>query len=337
MLEFIGRFQDESQFTSLLEEEISEIKIGDVFARKAHTPNNYIYKINFYTEDSIIFAFYKWNKFDPNYHGSVKTQDYFCFYSEAFRKIGMDWVVNLIKKHYKYTHSNPVKRVDICLDIPFPTTEIANTFNQNKTAKRSIFYWENKQIETLNIWEKQFTKNRLSFIRIYDKLIELYKSWKARHYTHYFNYENMTRIEIEIRRELCKNITLEEIVVLENQYNIFITHIKKHSELFNHFVYDKIRLFKKRESKDWESLTSIERKKRIKLFYWLATRIGVELGLCPVRLLLWKDIYLGDTINSINERWIIPYIKLLKASYHWDKNINSALDKKSLYESDKWR
>lgn len=57
-------------------------------------------------------------------------------------------------------------------------------------------------------------------IRIYNKINEIRKNEKIALYQDYLLYDNITRIELEMRRKLTKNYTLEELFVRENQYGI---------------------------------------------------------------------------------------------------------------------
>ena len=57
-------------------------------------------------------------------------------------------------------------------------------------------------------------------IRIYNKINEIRKNEKIALYQDYLLYDNISRIELEMRRKLTKNYTLEELFVRENQYGI---------------------------------------------------------------------------------------------------------------------
>ena len=86
--------------------------------------------------------------------------------------------------------------------------------------KTATFTDEKWKVETFYIWQVQNTKNKRNLIRIYNKINEIRKNEKIALYQDYLLYDNITRIELEMRRKLTKNYTLEELFVRENQYGI---------------------------------------------------------------------------------------------------------------------
>ena len=63
---------------------------------------------------------------------------------------------------------------------------------------------------------KKNSKNRRSIIRIYNKKADIIAKGKNKLYQDYLLEENVTRVELEIRRELAKNYTIEELFVDDN-------------------------------------------------------------------------------------------------------------------------
>lgn len=118
----------------------------------------------------------------------------------------------------------------------------------------------------------------------------------------------MTRLEIEFRRELARNTTLEELFVPENQMDLFLTQFNKYTKLFKNFSYNKQSLFRKREKRDWEMLSSFDKTQRVKVFLAYAEKIGVTLGICPVQLLFEKHIFLANTVDMIDKYGINNFI-----------------------------
>lgn len=111
----------------------------------------------------------------------------------------------------------------------------------------------------------------------------------------------MTRLELEVRRELAKNVSINEIFSLEKQMDIFLSQISKHTPLFNNLIFTKTSLFRKREIKDWETISGIEKEQRIKLFLAIAEKISIVLGICPLQILLEKDVYLQNSITMMEK------------------------------------
>lgn len=143
----------------------------------------------------------------------------------------------------------------------------------------------------------------------------------------------MTRIELEVRRELAKNISIEDVFSSEKQMDILLTQVSKYTPLFRDLPCVKASLFRKRKIKDWETISGLEREQRIKLFLAYAEKISVILGFCPIQILFEKKIFLQSTISMIKKYGIKDYISLLERKRHWKTQIESILDRQSLYES----
>ncbi len=143
----------------------------------------------------------------------------------------------------------------------------------------------------------------------------------------------MTRIELEVRRELANNISIEDVFSSEKQMDILLTQVSKYTRLFRDITCVKASLFRKRKIKDWETISGLEREQRIKLFLAYAEKISVILGFCPIQILFEKKIFLQSTISMIKKYGIKDYISLLERKRHWKTQIESILDRQSLYES----
>lgn len=334
MLEILGNYRNEGELLSIDFWKSNSIQIEE-FTVKRFEINNYLYKAEFKLNDRPLFAFYKWNKGDPTYLWTIKTNDYFCFYASAFRLLGDFWVLELMYRFWIQNRWDCIKRFDLCMDIPFRTTEVYETF-ENVRPTKTLFYWTNNEVETFYIGKKQSTENKHSLIRVYNKLLDIHKKWKEKEYIDYFQQGRMTRLEIEFRRELARNTTLEELFVPENQMDLFLTQFNKYTKLFKNFSYNKQSLFRKREKRDWEMLSSFDKTQRVKVFLAYAEKIGVTLGICPIQLLFEKHIFLANTVDMIDKYGINNFISILHRNRHWKTNINSILDRNSLYDSDKW-
>ena len=334
MLEIFGSYHDESELLSIGFWKENTVDIEEFNVTRFEV-NNYLYKAEFKIDDTPLFVFYKWNRDDITYLWSIKTNDYFCFYASAFHILGQSWVYELMCRFWLQTRYDCIKRFDLCMDIPFYTSEVYETF-ENVTPTKVLFYWKNNEVETLYIWKKRTTENKFSLIRVYNKLKDIYKKWKEKDYSEYFQYSKMTRLEIEFRRELARNTTLEELFVPENQMDLFLTQLSKYTKLFNNFSYNKQSLFRKKEKRDWETLSSFDKTQRVKTFLAYAEKIGITLGICPVQLLLERTIYLENTLKMIDKYGINNFLVTLHRNRYWKTNINNILERNSLYDSDKW-
>lgn len=331
MLEIFGSYRDESEIINLECWKINASKIEEFTVTK-FSVNNYLYKVEFKLEDTPMFAFYKWNRSDPENFWTIKTNDYFCFYGSAFHLLEEAWVLVLMNRFWVSTRFDCIKRFDLCMDIPFHTTEVYETFGEVKPIK-TLFYWTKNRVETFYIGAKKTTENKYTLIRVYNKLKDIHKNGKEKLYAHYYQFGRMTRLEIEIRRELARNLTLEELFVPENQMDIFLTQFTKYTKLFQNFTYNKQSLFRKKETKNWEDMASLDKERRVKMFLSYAERIWIVFGVCPIQLLCEKKIYLPSTIERIEKYGIHDYINQIHIKRNWRINIDNILDRQSLYDT----
>jgi len=140
---------------------------------------SYQYQINFY---GMFFDFHRLNKLNAEY----------------FLKIFLDDIDS-----GKIEHS--ISRIDICSDLAnFSTGSIQNGIegdvtHMKKGAKFGIDP-STKEAETITYGNK---KSKW-MARIYNKLVEAQQKKKEGFYFDYYNYEKVTRLELEIKSDVCQ-------------------------------------------------------------------------------------------------------------------------------------
>lgn len=237
----------------------------------------YLYKLTFSKDDNVLFAFYKWD-----WSLSVPTKDYVVIYATWFRMIQEQEILFFLAQFSLWK----VRRFDIAWDVILPIENVLSQFWELK-QKGATFNGKNGEVETRYIWEKQNTKNKRQLIRIYDKQVDIYARKKVRLYPDYLTQTHMTRVELEIRQELAKNIYYEDLFDVHHILPIYKNYLYKHTNLFESLPWDKITLFQKTMDKiDPELYQSIfYRNQRKNIFIGHAKSI-YNFGFCPVRILL---------------------------------------------------
>lgn len=241
---------------------------------------NYSYKIMFQYEWYPVFAFYKWDT-----KANVKTKDYLVVYGTAFKILSEKDIRYFIEWYFEnITH---LRRFDICFDTPYFIVDILKHFPHYKW-KWATFTDENWDVATQYFWEKQRGKNKRSIIRVYNKILDIVQSKKVKLFRDYLQFETLTRVELEVRAELAKNISYEDIWKIEKQQAIFKNYLSRRTKLFDFLPVEKLSLFKKKEinidSEDYQGIYYKTQRKQI--FLWHAKTI-YNLWFCPVRILIW--------------------------------------------------
>ncbi len=283
----------------------------------------YRYKIIFSLEDNAMFAFYQGKK-----NGAVFTKDYLCIYSTWIRVLWIPEILKIIQEEFIIDYTHPyLSRFDISVDITLPIKDILRKFKK-VSQTWAEFYDSNWWVQTKYIGKKKETENRNSLIRIYDKLADIRVKDKYDTYSDYLRFPNMTRVELEIRQNLARNITLEEILVEDNLKAIFAQYIGKHSDAFNALSDLRISLYKEMGKEDiFLTRKEIRKTRKMKMFLGLAKSLR-EHHICPVEELLreWmfehKVAFLVEKVQEVN-----IFLMELRREFFWEREILSLLDK----------
>ncbi len=299
-LEIYGTFKDELFIAS------NEVKIINWFYIRRLKIDKYMYKILFFKDEydfkesqNTLFAYYKWIS-----QQAIATLDYLVVYSTGFRLLSEDRILYFLDQFYLWK----TKRFDIAVDIDIEISKILETFS--KLSQRwATFNGQNGEIETRYIWEKQKTKNKRQIIRIYNKIADILAKRKNDIYSDYLLNNHMTRVELEVRSELAKNIDYMDLFNSTILLWILKNYIYKHSKIFEELPWDKTTLYVKRYEKIDPELyqSTYYRDKRRKIFLWHAKLI-YNLWYCPVRSLISEWLIKESTLKSI---WIENFKELL--------------------------
>jgi hypothetical protein len=73
------------------------------------------------------------------------------------------------------------------------------------------------------------------------------QSKKVKLFRDYLQFDVITRIELEVRAELARNISYEDIWRVEKQQAIFKNYLSRRTKLFDFLPVEKLSLFKKKE------------------------------------------------------------------------------------------
>ncbi|NRH21319.1 hypothetical protein HOO68_04715 [Candidatus Gracilibacteria bacterium] len=282
----------------------------------------YRYKLIFSKGKNDMFAFYQGKK-----NGAVFTKDYLCIYSTGIRVLGLPEVLKIIQEHFIIDYKYPyLSRFDISVDILLPIKDVLKKFKIiNQTGAE--FYDSNGGIQTKYIGKKKETENRNSLIRIYDKIADIKVKDKYDIFSDYLKYPHVTRVELEIRQNLAKNITLEEILVEDNLKSILAQYVGKHSVSFESISDIKISLYKKIQKEDiFLTRKEIRKTRKMKMFIGLAKSLQ-EHHICPVEELLREGIFehkVAFLVEKVQEVKI--FLNELRREFFWEREVLSLLD-----------
>lgn len=109
----------------------------------------------------------------------------------------------------KYAIKGKVSRVDICCDLNISVGDFIKA-GYKTNFKKSNTYGVDLATgvpETIYFGSKA-SRNKRHLIRIYDKLLDTTNRKKYELYKDYFNYNAVTRVEIELRSTSCKELGL---------------------------------------------------------------------------------------------------------------------------------
>ena len=294
-LEVYGSLKDEEVFVD------SSIKrLLWYWFKKSEVPK-YQYKLTFFTWDDKYFAYYKWLE-----HQQVPTKDYVVVYSTAFRCLDEKDILFFLAQFKLWR----TRRFDVAGDLLLPIATVLDNFKELE-QKGATFNGKKWEIETRYIWEKKNTLNRRQLIRIYDKQVDIYNRGKIKNYADYLTQDYVTRVELEVRRELARNVYYEDLFNVPNILSIYKNYLSKHTKMFESFPWSKISLYQKNiinvDSELYQSL--FYRNQRKNIFIGHAKSI-YNFWFCPVRILIaeWyiqdkTKLILGvDTIRDLEEK-----------------------------------
>ena len=304
--------------------------IWDYTCIKVENPR-YEYQILFSKDNINLFSYFKGSKGKSK----IETKDYVVFYGSCFRVHGKDFVFDTLLSFFRLSDTHIFRRFDICVDFLLPISTILSKFKE-RGQKGADFYGSKWEIETEYIWEKKNSKNRRSIIRIYNKKADILAKWKNKLYQDYLLKDYVTRIELEIRRDLAKNYTLEELFVDDNLVWLLRNYLRKHTDIFEGCDIPKISLYRKPKTIDFEEIqaygTSLM---RVRMFLGHARGL-LQRWLCPVYALLDKEIIDEKTYTVLTESWnFVQMMREIKMrAENWKEIMDKIKDKPN--DSSQW-
>ncbi|MCT4616669.1 MAG: hypothetical protein N4A38_00490 [Candidatus Gracilibacteria bacterium] len=276
-LEIYAKFKHEKMFDEMEVRDEIPLTFEEFELTKIEVPK-YEYKILFKTGEYSFGAFYKGDKTLP-----IPTKDYFVIYSTGFRLFNYSQISTLFNSYFIL---EKVKRIDITIDLE---TSIGNLLKDFKELKQSggAIYGADGKIQTKYFGQVQKSQNKRSLIRVYDKLLDIKKKVKDKLYTDYLLLSSVTRVELEIRAELAKNIDIKDIFNTDTHIGLFKNYLSRHIEIFEELEGEKMSLYRPKEQiVDPELLQSAHYKNHCDKIFLGHARGVINRGACPVRLLI---------------------------------------------------
>lgn len=204
------------------------------------------------------------------------------------------------------------KRVDLCMDLEIDINYLwllikhtviwPNELIPLKTHHPIITkrHW----LETLYIWERNQLKNTYKLIRIYNKILDTKKKNKSFLYPEFEKKKNVTRIEIELRRDKAKFLDFDKLCDPNYLYRIFVHEVYPlNFQFFKFITLDKVEAlfdFYMVEKNDWctlwEGMRTEAKQRRLELLARTGkeyTYPGEEKKTVQTFISYWKKILLN--------------------------------------------
>lgn len=275
-LEVFGTCKYEKElFESLDFDNSNYWELEDYSFTKNEVPK-YKYKIIFTKDNYSLFAYYKWDKDLP---GIIKSKDKIVVYSTAFKLLSYEEIQYFLQWYFDL---NKCYRFDVCLDINMDINLVLSDFNDLNTGTEFKKKWN---IETRYIWESNKYRNKRQIIRVYNKILDITKKHKHKLYKEYLAEEYVTRLELEVRSELAKNVDYKELFNDDILSAIYRNYFKKYTKMFQVPWAKNISLYKKPlldiDPEDYQSLVYKLWKRKLCLGHM---KTIYNLWFCPVRM-----------------------------------------------------
>ena len=286
-LEIFWTFKFESDMFEKLDFDNSNYwELEDYSFTKNEVPK-YKYKIIFTKDNYSLFAYYKW---DISSNSIIKSKDKIIVYSTSFKLLNYKEIKYFLEWYFEL---KKCFRFDICIDINIDINLILFEFNELHTWKEYKKSWK---IETRYIWDSNKYKNKRQVIRIYNKILDIREKNKHKLYKSYLIEDFITRIELEVRSELAKNISPYEIFDDIKLTWIFKNYLEKHTYIFDIWNTENITLYRKPEKifNDEMYHNTVYRDKRFTIALWHMRSI-YENWYCPTRMCIWAWLIQENT------------------------------------------
>lgn len=193
------------------------------------------------------------------------------------------------------------------------------------------------------------SRNKRQLIRVYDKIRDIKEKQKYKLFADYFALWDVTRLEIEIRQELAKEISYKDIFNDSRLLWIFKNYFKKYTDIFESLSEPSETLY--RDNKKYRYINGkrreIDSEEMQGIFYATGRRntfIGharaiYNLWFCPVRVLIGEG-YIKPKTERILGSDLIEHIRYMESKLKQEfymrkqkkKDFQNLLDNSPEYE-----
>jgi len=141
-------------------------------------------------------------------------------------------------------------RVDVCMDVNVNTQYFLETIAKDFWEKKTRTPWITKGvIHAMYYGEKQLAKNTYQFMRVYNKRLDSINKAKEWLYEQYKDCKDITRLEVEIRRDKACFLTTEKLLDTDYIFGVCVRTFYPINHQFFSFLH--LEDFKKVEETDW--------------------------------------------------------------------------------------
>lgn len=283
--------------------------------------------------DIFYFAFWAVNK------AKIKTKSKIWFYSTFFVLENI-WklpfsILDFYLQNFQNSR-NSLHRLDICLDVSADIETLNYTIFKDVNFFSSI--WKDKKnnmfAQTYYIKNPLSSQNRFYVFRIYDKILDTFKKWKNFLFSYLEDYEDVRRIELELRQDSCSMIAHNIEDILKNEKFIW-------EQIFKRYFWRCCNIIELQKLSWFENISELDLKTKIKNridladVYWSLWHIPKNY----ISMANWyiKKIYDVSGIDGIIELLFGVYTeeekKIVKRNYfcyHFFGKLLSFFDKQNL-------
>jgi len=285
---------------------------GEYSFYKRFKVKGFRYKIEIRKNNVLLFAWYHGEQLNEY----IETRDYFYVYGKAFLFMSLSNILDYIEENIDLDYVDrannkkyhTLKRLDLALDVSRDISNILSHFTELK-QKWGEIYGNGGKTETYYIWEPKIRKNKALLIRVYDKIADIFEKEKEEFYADYLKIWNVTRLEIEFRSDLLKEVKLSQFLDRSFGLWLFTLYMEKHTPILKNFKDESIeklsRLNKKVDLGDLRNRQKVRNRYR-NTFYGYAKKF-IHLQWCPVDTLIREGIYSETTMNDIilaSQDWV---------------------------------
>ena len=300
----------------------SNVATWEQFTLCRHEVPKYRRKIVFTAQDLPCFA---WYEAPPKaQENGIRLKNYVCAYAAAFRLFGEAEVLRVVREGFEPSR---IRRFDVCLDLR--GWEVRDV--QSRLFAKIPTAWSDINgrggPETLYLGTFKRSVNKLSLVRIYDKIKDVRKKGKHLLYPEYAaSDEPIARVEVEFRSSLCRQVELGRLLDHDYLLSLFKHPVSRYTNLFIEALPGTPEsLFLKRPKVSPEEIQSkAERDSRVRMCIGHMRGIW-RLGVCPVELAIYLRLYREETKRALGQEAVEEMRKRASVSRHWYRKVLNAL------------